>query len=73
MEKDLKMFDFFLDLKLIYFMLRYDCFLLQCSENKCVVNVLDKFFYDYEFELLKKEKEEVLVEEVKIIKVGKSY
>lgn len=53
--------------------LRYDCFLLQCSENRCVANVLDKSSHDYELELLKKEKEEALAEEVKTTKAGKSY
>lgn len=53
--------------------LRYDCFLLQCSENRCVANALDKSSHDYELELLKKEKEEALAEEVKTTKAGKSY
>lgn len=73
MEKDPKMFDFSSDSKLIYFMSRYDCFLLQCSENRCVANALDKSSHDYELELLKKEKEEALAEEVKTTKAGKSY
>lgn len=54
-------------------MSRYDCFLLQCSENRCVANALDKSSHDYELELLKKEKEEALAEEVKTTKAGKSY
>lgn len=44
---------------------------LQCSENKCIANALDKSSHDYELELLKKEKEEALAEEVRTTKAGK--
>ncbi|XP_062614667.1 uncharacterized protein LOC134276428 isoform X3 [Saccostrea cucullata] len=42
----------------------------ECSEAKCVANALDKSSHDYELELLKKEKEEALAEEVKTTKAA---
>lgn len=48
-------------------------FCLQCNENRCVANALDKSSHDYELELLKKEKEEALAEEVKTTKAGKEF
>ncbi|XP_056020279.1 uncharacterized protein LOC125668582 isoform X5 [Ostrea edulis] len=42
----------------------------ECSENKCIANALDKSSHDYELELLKKEKEEALAEEVRTTKAA---
>ncbi|XP_022319320.2 uncharacterized protein LOC111122066 isoform X4 [Crassostrea virginica] len=42
----------------------------ECNENRCVANALDKSSHDYELELLKKEKEEALAEEVKTTKAA---